>query len=1273
MADDTINSRAARAKRLVISISHEERRNEPDLTLGHLFGLTQSIVDAFRSNKKVEFPNTYSLLLLDGDSQEINARGASFPLTLTHFKGEEASGGILGNAGPIVLGQFFPDDIAQILKSIKGFVIEEYGTKKNKTFSWGYEIDSIIAEISSAADIKSLQIVAQTDLKKAAEVTLEIIEGIHKEIADEAQLDLDNIQPIIAEIENVFRTATKHGQYRSIWEKFGYEAAKSLGDSPLNEKVIITPNHKFSVSDARTIINTYYEQIAEQYKKDKIESPWDRVTSDTREKFDYRTKEYVFNTNEVNNSIVISDDTNKARTFLKDITDLLDELEKEPETAAAGVSEDPGDDGGGEAQEPTPTEVEFTNQEKIIKDAIRNLKVRSSGIFFEYFSIEKDSYVQEQQDWLIKELSGKIIDLINEGETETAAENWIIDHLTPEVAEGDNYRISDDQAKQLDIFLAEWFFNKHRDVFLRLIQDIPLVEESKKESAPVETETPDVETVVPTVDGKTEDVEAEITKGLDIGREKQLANLATTLLFSQFGKEEVSQEIRNAINILILKEFPAGLSNKELKAEINRRRGEIFNKLQLNEEVFRLSKEHYQKRLREISQGSLVSEARIYATIDSIIVLSQDPAKYFAGLTDTDLLEHFGLQDSGINTAEFKKLLRGLISIRRYAAGANIAPWFDEDDEKKKIPQALGGVRTFVSEYEEDGVAALNLTPDQIDRSQTISEHRKATIKQLYKDLWLASVAGKTETELFDIYIQYGVSAVEIDYSAPPPGFTTFSDAAAQANLTGPAGQTDRASAAKKLFSSGKQNLGKAALGVIAPELAPILAALEQLPFLKDLAEEIEEKTGNLLLVTLGAGAGAVAALLKGGARALLGAVGGGLIGFALGGPGGAVVGAGLGGWLGGGGAKTIGDWFKERGISGGGAGLGPISQSGLGGIGGKTLATAPTTFKIAGAATAGGTMLAVAVAGGTQLHPTVITTNQTGEQSKYVTLAKTADVGREIETPPDEITYEITISADKGYSITINSAKDVTAISFSEEGKDSEKREKDISELNGTTIADGESITIEYTQEYGSEYMDSRITNSFSIDFDYQNSSESGSDTASTSYSVGIGDYPIGDGCWPTTGEFTQGPHGVPNKFGNSHSVIQAIDIHSDRGTPIFTPFDGEACAYPQDSGWLCAPSAISAFGTQYCYGNHVVLNAGTFTVGFAHMDAFSSELNPGECQDISAGTLIGTMGNSGLLNYGPTVGIHLHYELRPSSLNFNDYVPGPMEIHEITEICPN
>jgi hypothetical protein len=300
-------------------------------------------------------------------------------------------------------------------------------------------------------------------------------------------------------------------------------------------------------------------------------------------------------------------------------------------------------------------------------------------------------------------------------------------------------------------------------------------------------------------------------------------------------------------------------------------------------------------------------------------------------------------------------------------------------------------------------------------------------------------------------------------------------------------------------------------------------------------------------------------------------------------------------------------------------------------------------------AATAGGVIIMQNLAFGSLLanFPVVTPLSTTsglipGKESEFVTIEKRAFIAgcpeNKCENPsfPIKVEYTLTIKPKGNYTIQVLDAIDTMKVNHSDKAWEEKEGKKpptipervkglsDFEELYEEMIIEpGDSVVISYSETLDSNYNHSSVLNTFDLKIfakDPQTGVE-GTDNAITGEVVYIGDYSQGAGCWPASGTITQLPGGS-----YSHSRVDAFDIANSEGTPIFAPFSGEACPGNLDPG----------------YGNHVVLRANEGNFVFGHFRS----LNISTCKQVTAGELLGAMGNT-----GNSSGPHLHFGMLGSS----------------------
>lgn len=328
-------------------------------------------------------------------------------------------------------------------------------------------------------------------------------------------------------------------------------------------------------------------------------------------------------------------------------------------------------------------------------------------------------------------------------------------------------------------------------------------------------------------------------------------------------------------------------------------------------------------------------------------------------------------------------------------------------------------------------------------------------------------------------------------------------------------------------------------------------------------------------------------------------------------------------------------------------------------------------------------------------LQPTIDTS--TGQISKHLTLIKSVEPSTKL-TEAQNLTYNVVLNTNKGYSIQIVEISDVLTIRYNEKlnNKNDERRIKSADDLKNPqtgdslksflplTINEGSKINLtQYTEEFNnSDHHDTSVTNSFEIKFkliDPYGGVGTEIFSAKTGESVCFGECPaIQEGCWPTSGYLKQGPFCKPraSAYDCTHSKVAAIDISNNLGTHVFNTFEGTAYFYPRGYGYLCS-------GGEHCYGNHVVVKSSGFELMYAHLNDMYTKDESGNLIEITKqttiklqpGDLIGETGYSGLETWGSGFNTpnntHLHWELRPSSLDMTNYVPGKEINLEFVRSC--
>ena len=266
-------------------------------------------------------------------------------------------------------------------------------------------------------------------------------------------------------------------------------------------------------------------------------------------------------------------------------------------------------------------------------------------------------------------------------------------------------------------------------------------------------------------------------------------------------------------------------------------------------------------------------------------------------------------------------------------------------------------------------------------------------------------------------------------------------------------------------------------------------------------------------------------------------------------------------------------------------------------------------------------------------------------KESKYASIEKVVETKckQEFEcdnpNPTLDFTYTVTITPKEDYAITITSFEDVLGTTFNlvkykDEGKPVPSKPDetlslsqvlisgDFSEFTqGMTIFPGQTLILTYRRQFDQSYSDASVLNKATVKFAYQNLHTSGTDEMMDGKNVGIGDFPKGRGCWPTTGTIVQLPH---SSF--SHGSADAYDISSNAGTEVYAPYPGELCAIKcMDTGYGCY------------YVLKTTIEGKDEALLFAHFHS----LNFSGCKNVNEGDYIGPVGTRGY-SEGP----HLHYE---------------------------
>lgn len=1107
-----------RRKRFEVLLSNA--KNKHLLALEHLHSFVGSLAHAFQvGSEKAHNPDPSVLKIIAG-SETITHQDVKF--AIDGLKQEDVN--ITGRGLPYIKDTLYPEDVIGIIEYLRLWLVEYYANE-TKEQSWTIQVSTLNHEWQNAVErmgaaglTNPIADFSQRELQEAVE---ELFAKIGKILeAKTTDVEHDSIDNLVAEIKEKFAKEPEKN-----WQKIGLVLTKALADSGTNTPTILIPDNNLRVNDVREAINVIYDQVSAQIEKDGgPDKPWDRASNETKIRFGSNQSPY-FSTNEIQEENTNINDTIKADTFIRFIDQLLEELKIVPDETAEGVELETDEGGGDEVR--TEEQVGIFTQEEIIDRAINALTMRAGEVFLSSFSdttIDPNHLDLKQRDWLLTKLPEQIRSVLNQAgvqkETEDKISGWISINLSLGGEGSERYQLSSNQAQELNKFLAEQFFTEYAAQFIEWMETVPTVSELE-ESEPVEPDTPEKKAVVPDVQ-ITDDIDPEQKERLDVEKAKAISLLTSDFLGTYFGEE--GEFLRTVVYDSITKNLPADFTKEDLR----RLRSQIFHQLQLDEKIFKLSSDYYDRRLNELGLNDIIVRTNFYNTLDSILVLIEDPHEYLNNLTDKQITEYFGIEGIKLNIDELRNVLLGLIFVRRahyfITRSTPIKPWLGSKN-KKQTTQRLSQLRSFIKATGEEGVMALNLDEDGIEKS-TISEHQKEIVKGLYRELWLKTIAGKSTEELMDIYLFYGVDIIEIDFNAAPvPDGFGYSDMAQAFNVESPTpAQAKKVNAAKQLFSKGKKRLGKWALAAVAPELAPILAALENLPIIGAAVQEIEEKAGDLLMkvgAALGIGLTALIGFLTKSIGAAIGSLAGGILGGFIGsifGPAGTIIGitagAGIGGTIGYN-LKGIGNWFRSLGGgSGAGAGGGGLSTIGAGaglGGGGPIIPNAVVPATLGGGAAA--SMLMVSSLGASMQHNIPNTSDIIPDAelniSRYVELDKSADINKIENNQNATITYTITISPKDGYTIQVN--MDETNDKWSYLGGDPISLPDLTQEILDQIPEEPFSDPIIITYSVDMSGVDVAVSNNFALSFEAVDESGNVADNISAFETVIIGEPDIG------------------------------------------------------------------------------------------------------------------------------------------------------------------
>lgn len=1266
-------------------IEKRNAKNEPFLTLEHLHTLIGSIHKSFSGSSWIHNPSP-SVLKFISNSQALSAYDLKFDIA--GLKDEDYQNTNRGEQ--YIHATLYPDDIIEVVFRTRLW-IEDHYKKELGDESWSlnatglqrYWQDAVKQRKTESSLTNPIATFSKHYLEDAIEELYQVIEVILGEKTE--AVEYATVDEFIKEIKADFIKEPEQ-----VWQKIGLKVTRGLAAAELNSFTISIKDDLYKPEDVRLILNTVFEEIVNYLKQDKekIEEPWDRVLQESdsaeklREIFNENKLPY-FVTNDLKKPQINVSDKTRAELFIEWIDLLLKELKKDlPKTSTETVADETDEDGGGED---TPDEAKksvLLTADEIRKKILDELEdsLLSGEEFISHFIKNLKSLNDDQQTWLLANLRLQILELLAQGDTKTWLNlqvNEFISKLSLENPESDRYQIGESQLEKFHEKLLNKFFVENNTYFLELIgQAESKSEEELKDQSPVEAPQQKKDATVPKTEADTPFAGTQPDSGLNIERAMAIRDLTTQFLGMNFGEGE-GEFLRSVVYEQISGQLPANFT----KTDLSRLRSDIFRKLQLNEKVFKAAADHYEKRLKQIIDLQNAKDLpNIYNTIDSLLVLIEDPQEYLSKLNDQELKEQFGLENTNVSATELRSLLLGLLFIRRahfyFSGGFEIKPLLSQQqtNDKELAKSQIIQIRDYIHKTDQygDGTGVTALNTSQIDQKKmSFNDKQKEIIRQLYEGAWRETITGKSYDELVELYSFYDIYDIQIDYSQPLPVPENFIYSQLAYGLNHPQINPAAAAAGHRFFGDGasdekgrlgdkfKQKAGQAALGLVAPELAPILKAMEAIPGLNKVAEKIEKEAGQVLV--------SFAQMLGGGALALLGWMGqslsalyagiGGLLGGAIGlGFGMPVLGAAVGGGLG------WGYGSIKAGLGGGsGGGLGGLFK-GLGGGGGGASATTQGALGSAASAGGGGFKLAkminvqqVAVVGGTvgvtavsvfsingkaasQINPLPsfnTTVPGTGEASPYVEITKDAEPKYLDE--PGLITYTINITPKDNYNIIITDILDEVKVRYNKDKypggvptpSDTTHTIDDFDDLDsGTVINFGDTLQVIYEVDYSSEFQHANVVNYFTLSFDYSGP-DSGSAEAMSLASVKFGEAPIFEGGWPVcSGIITQMPFDL---YSHDSEIspgygADAIDVGAVAiGTTVYATFDGR----------------VIVSGTRGNYGTAIVIETDVGFFIFAHLS--TSFVSVGD--EVTAGDEIALSGDTG-------AGLaHLHYEWSPTS----------------------
>ncbi len=1158
--------RVARSKTFRIDISFEDKSNEPNVTLGHLAYLLSSMEKSFQAGQeKVKFPLSNSFTLLDGARSKLDVRGASLPLVVGLFSLQDAQEQLSRTIGPIayVNSRLYPDDVVSILKTSRSFLARYYRSQE-QSFSWSYQLTSIsnqLREAQNDLDDRRLTNIVLGDLKNAVSETAQVVKTLHESFQKEQVAETEPIEPLLNKvITSPIQT----------WKEQLKEIATALANTNLGDQVVITANHSYTSQDVCRLLNHLFNTIRDQLRtsaENEKDNRWKKLSDQLKLKFLEQGDQYLFSASELGEKTVRASDRARAQRLIDLFDDLVEALAAKEEKKTEEVEEEKEEEDteGGEEEE-QPQQPSILTQNEIRQQIFEYLKEDSWEDFLAYFSnlsLKPQTFPDKKKAYLRDLYQDLTSSLLNQyGVQQQLAKqinNWLKETYRVDVKQKEQtYSFGPAQRDELQANIAKFFFATYNQQFIAIIKETAELPEAavtpteEKELDRLEGEDHLTKIVLP----PTPDLEkvAESADPSQVAERGRFVAEATTAFIGLYFPElDLNQQEEAQLRRLIATALNQQLANiPSEKLAVGSARGIILNRIfpkifldaDFNREFFVISQRVYNRQLQSLDLSTEAEMLNIYNTVDSLIVLLDDPESLIERLSDKELKINFNLPDDFSDYQQLRKILRGLIRLRQarqvYHQRLKITPLligekgsnrFYKNQKAYLIP-----TRVLVKEAGPEAVAFLQ--DQKAIKQAKIDETQKEELYEWRELLWRETVVNLEQETIVKVYRQYGITIEEINWEVlPAPDNFSYIElaqlAGADAKTLSPE-QAQLAAFANNILGQAEPDqdlntrlsrmLGKkgtkALLTAVAPEAIPVLNTLEKLPIIGEQIEKKYEEIGKLMELAGLAGAGLIAFLtwLFRGVSAAIGAVIGGVVGGIIGSfiPAiGTAIGALLGGTLGG----IIGNWIGQAGGISEALGIGggtsaastTATSSGAGATQAATAAAARGGGALAGAANSAGGILAatgatVAVGygvisqinSGTQIRPMSDITRQedmpggtfnpgTGEESIFVDIEKTP-TPKEVDDAPVTVTYKITIQP-KGYDLIITDAKDEVEVFMEEEftGNAPVLGLADFPDLEEGQVIDAASgFEFEYEQTYNRDFQDSMVANTFTLSFDY-------------------------------------------------------------------------------------------------------------------------------------------------------------------------------------------